>query len=472
MPVPAEDTKDPMQMPLRPGDVLAGKYRVERAIGQGGMGIVVAARHLDLDELFAVKLLSPSALSNASAVERFLREARALVRLKGEHTAKVIDVGRLESGAPYMVMELLEGTDFKRLLKTRGPLPADEAAAYLLDACEAIAEAHALGIVHRDIKPANLFLAERAVGGPCVKVLDFGISKQLAREEIDITSTGTVLGSPAYMSPEQMLRTRAADQRSDIWALGAVLYELVTGALPFDGDVVTEVVARVLNEEPELPSRVRPDLPAWVDEVVVRCLKKKPDERFQTVAELGEILQLHAASPQSRFSAGQSRQSAPESQSGDGGAMPSSGVMPSRVSSTGATWDRTAAQPARARGGPGLFAIIAGVIVALGGAAVWLLKAPSGGGDSASTPASGAIEVTAPGASDRPASTVITVEPALPEPSSKASAAPVSQPAEPTSQPAAPASASAIERPAKPAVAPKPPSAPKPRPPGKHEGIY
>jgi len=404
-----------MEAPVQPGDILASKYRVERPIGEGGMGVVVAARHLELGELFAIKFLAPDALSNAEAVERFLQEARASARLKGEHVTKVHDVGRLTTGALYMVMELLEGSDFKKLLQARGPLPADETAAYLVQACEAIAEAHALGIIHRDIKPANLFLANRPVGGPRVKVLDFGISKHRTPEGVDVTKTGATLGSPAYMSPEQMLRTRAVDPRSDIWSLGVVLYELVTGVSPFYGEAVTEVVARVLNEEPEPPSRVRADIPAWVDAVVLRCLKKKPDERFQTVLELAEALKSRSA-----------RRAGPLN-----------------------------------RGALSLAA--AGVIALAVGGTAWLIKAPSPTAPREPAPTSGA-PITAP--KDTPAmppSPAVVVEPPPPEPqvaAPSASALPASAPT------------SAAKRQAKPPATAKATAAPRALEPSKHEGIY
>ena len=212
-------TEPATQSPVAVGDVLLGKYRVERVLGQGGMGVVVAARHLELGELFAIKFLLPAALVHPQAVERFVREARASARLKGEHVAKVQDVGRTPDGLPYMILEYLAGKDLKDTVQERGPLPVQEAATYVLQACEAVAEAHGLNIVHRDIKPANLFLTRRPNGSPCVKVLDFGISKQLDPERPEqhgLTKTGMLLGSPYYMSPEQMMRTKEADPRSDI----------------------------------------------------------------------------------------------------------------------------------------------------------------------------------------------------------------------------------------------------------------
>jgi len=280
-----------MKMPIGAGEVLLGKYRVERVLGQGGMGLVVAARHVDLGELFAIKFLLPEALENPGAVERFLLEARASARLKGEHVAKVHDVGRLESGAPYMVMEHLDGNDLKAVVRSRGPLPAEEAATLMLQACEAIAEAHALGIIHRDLKPANLFLIRRPNGTPCVKVLDFGLSKQAIPDAVDLTKSGMSMGSPLYMPPEQVTRMKSADARSDVWALGVVLYELVTGKTPFTGESMMEVLSCVLQEEPVPPSRVRDGLPPELDAIVGRCLRKRPDDRFQSVEDLAMALE-------------------------------------------------------------------------------------------------------------------------------------------------------------------------------------
>ncbi|WP_437726691.1 serine/threonine-protein kinase [Sorangium sp. So ce861] len=281
-----------METPVQPGDVLLGKYTIERVLGQGGMGTVLAARHRELGELFAIKLLLPQALANTNATERFVREARAAVRLKGDHVVRVHDVGKLETGAPYMVMEHLVGSDLQQVVLDRGPLPVDEAVDYVLQACEAVAEAHAHGIVHRDLKPANLFLTRRPNGAPWVKVLDFGISKQLSPDHIDLTKSGALIGSPFYMSPEQMVRARRVDTRSDIWSMGVVLHHLVTGKLPFPAEDLTEVVAHVLQEEPIPPSQQRPGLPGEVDTVVALCLQKRPEHRFQTIDELAAALRV------------------------------------------------------------------------------------------------------------------------------------------------------------------------------------
>jgi len=223
---------------VRPGEILAGKYRVERVLGWGGMGVVVAAHHLELDQRVALKFLSPQALASAEIVARFAREARAAVRIKSEHVARVTDVGQLDNGSPFMVMEYLDGVDLSGWLAQKGPLPAEQAVDFVLQACEALAEAHALGIVHRDLKPANLFCIRRADGNLSIKVLDFGISKVTApgasSSSPDMTGTTVIVGSPFYMSPEQMFSSRGVDARTDIWSLGVVLFELLTGALRFE----------------------------------------------------------------------------------------------------------------------------------------------------------------------------------------------------------------------------------------------
>ncbi len=285
-----------MTAPVGPGDLLAGKYVVERVLGEGGMGVVVAATHQQLGQRVALKFLLAEYCQNAEAVARFLREAQAAVRIQSEHVARTIDVGTLESGAPYMVMEYLSGCDLASELATRRVLPLEEAVGFVLQACEAIAEAHALGIVHRDLKPANLFLAHRADGSPLVKVLDFGISKSSspAGAPMNLTTTQSVMGSPLYMSPEQLKSTKNVDQRTDVWALGVILYELVTGRTPFQAETVSGLIATVVSE-PAPPLRdLRPDVPAELEAVVLRCLEKDPARRIQHVGTLATALQRYA----------------------------------------------------------------------------------------------------------------------------------------------------------------------------------
>ena len=274
------------------GDVVAGKYRIERVIGTGGMGVVVSARHIRLDEQVAIKLLLPGMAERPGVIERFVREARAASKIKSDHVVRVTDVDVLPSGAPYLVMEYLEGDDLGAYLRARGSLPVEEAAGYLLETCEAIAEAHAIGVVHRDLKPANLFLARRRDGSSRVKVLDFGISKITAGGLADgvVTQAQVMMGSPFYMSPEQIRSTHAVDGRTDIWSLGVILYEMLTGRTPFTGEALDEVCAAVLHAEPARPRALRPDLPPELEAVVLRCLEKDAARRFSSVADLAAAL--------------------------------------------------------------------------------------------------------------------------------------------------------------------------------------
>jgi serine/threonine-protein kinase len=270
------------------GDVLAGKYRVDKILGIGGMGMVVAATHLELDQQVALKFMLPAALESPEASARFLREARAAGKLTSEHICRVSDVGRFDSGAPYIVMEYLEGYDLGTMLKRRGPLRVAPAVDYILQACEGLAEAHAHGIVHRDLKPDNLFLSARSDGGHVIKVLDFGISK--ATVTGIATQTGDILGSPAYMAPEQMRSTKDVDARADVWSLGAVLYQLLTGRLPFTGDSLPTLCLSVLNDDPVPPNEIRQDLPEGLTEVIYRCLAKDAEDRYADVGDLAEAL--------------------------------------------------------------------------------------------------------------------------------------------------------------------------------------
>ncbi len=271
------------------GTVLAGKYQVERVLGQGGVGCVVSAVHLQLGQRVAIKFLQPQALQVADAVERFLREARAAVRLKSEHVGRVIDVGQFDNGAPYMVMEFLEGMDLANYVMRVGPLTVSQACDFVLQACDAIAEAHQVGIVHRDLKPANLYLASRSDGAPLIKVLDFGISKAAPDDtNFSLTRTTTVMGSPGYMSPEQLRSARDCDARTDIWALGVILYELCTGRQPFGGESITELALKVAMD-PTPAMNLIPDPPGF-EAVVGKCLSKEPAHRYQNVAELAAAL--------------------------------------------------------------------------------------------------------------------------------------------------------------------------------------
>ncbi len=274
---------------IHKGSLLAGKYRVVRTIGTGGMGFVLAARHEQLDVPVAMKLLSPELLSRPNAVGRFLREARAASKLASSHVTRVLDVGTLASGEPFMVMEYLAGEDLAYHTKRTRPALGD-AIDYIVQAADAIAEAHAAGIIHRDLKPANLFLTKRHGGGALVKVLDFGVSKMVdvpgKDGDVSLTTTSTVLGSVLYMSPEQMRSSKHVDQRTDVYALGACLYELVGGAPPFVADSFAELCAKAYTERPAPLSSANPAVPPELDAVLEKALAKEPDARYQTIAEL------------------------------------------------------------------------------------------------------------------------------------------------------------------------------------------
>ncbi|MGE0870015.1 MAG: protein kinase [Kofleriaceae bacterium] len=271
---------------MRPGEVIDGKYRIEVRLGEGGMGRVLAASHLAIGSTVAIKVLKSSALSYPEVPKRFMREARAAGRLRSEHVVRVMDVGQLDSGEPYMVMEMLHGSDLATQL-ANGPIPSALAVEYIVQACEGLAEAHALGMVHRDIKPANLFVTRRSNGAPLIKLLDFGIATA-ATGDIDhgLTTTQSVIGSPSYMSPEQLRAARDVDPRSDIWSLGVTLYELLSMRQPFVAPTLTALSLMIVGD-PHPPLRhIDPALHAVLD----RCLAKNRDDRFQSVAELARAL--------------------------------------------------------------------------------------------------------------------------------------------------------------------------------------
>ncbi|HEX6276500.1 MAG TPA: serine/threonine-protein kinase [Polyangiaceae bacterium] len=373
----------------KPGEVLAEKYEVEGVLGAGGMGVVLAARHLVLGQKVAVKFLLPDvAKRQPEAVERFLREARAATQLKSEHVARVMDVATANGGAAYLVMEFLEGQDLGHVLRDSGRLPVASAVDYALQAGEALAEAHARGIIHRDLKPANLFLTRGIDGSPLVKVLDFGISKATATGERGITRTDAVMGSPGYMSPEQIISAKNVDQRSDVWGLGIVLYELVTGVPPFDGDNIATLSAQIVTETPKSVADLRPEAPRALSDVIAKCLEKDAARRFSSMAELATALEPFS-SPASSHVAGRIRRmanapaaafaptiqaSAAESRALRGralGSAPTDAAGSSGSARTDGNWERTRT-PSGSRnrvllfGGAAAFGVVALVAFAAG----------------------------------------------------------------------------------------------------------
>ena len=307
----APDPPSTSQVLLSQGDLIDGKYRVERVLGAGAMGSVVAAYHTLLDLDVAVKVLSSELLRHEKSVERFMREARAVARLKSEHVARVMDVGTLDNGQPYIVMELLEGEDLDRMLRRIGPFTAERTVDFALQALEALAHAHGAGVVHRDLKPANLFLTTSPDGREVIKVLDFGVAK-LAEPAVSgsaptspgsLTGEHAALGSPGFMSPEQVRCSRDIDERADIWGMGVLLYEVLGGHAAFDGESIGEIFGNILHTDPRPLREHRPELPEGLEAAVMRCIRRKPEERFQSVAELASAIEQYGSGAHGDYAA-------------------------------------------------------------------------------------------------------------------------------------------------------------------------
>ncbi|MBK7071711.1 MAG: serine/threonine protein kinase [Myxococcales bacterium] len=385
---------------IAPGAVVDEKYWVERVLGRGGMGVVVAATHLTLGQRVALKFLRPEAARDGELVERFLREARAAVRLRGEHVGKVVDVGTAADGLPYIVMEYLEGHDLASALGRSGPLPVATAVDYVLQACAGLVEAHAAGLVHRDLKPANLFLTRRPDGTPLVKVMDFGIAKAMGPIDAAITGSAAVMGSPGYMSPEQLRSARDVDRRADLWSLGIVLYELVCGRRPFAAQTITEL-AVMLATEP-VPALTVPT-PRGFASVVARCLEKDPARRYQSVAELAAALALFGSPGAAAVAASIGRV-----QSGPPPAAVAAGVE-ALMGATTLTRATSVRVPAGARvvGGESIvrrhrrsLAVVAGAIVVAAAAVAIVITGGGAGGSGRAAVDAGAV--TSPGGGGDP----------------------------------------------------------------------
>lgn len=277
---------------ITPGTLLGGKYLVERTLGEGGMGIVVAAKHVQLGHRVAIKMMIGDAVRNADALARFEREARAAAELSSEHVARVTDVGHFENGMPYMVMEYLEGEDLAVRIQRQGVLAVGDVIRMFIQACIGLGDAHEHGIIHRDIKPSNLFLSTRRGGRVILKVLDFGIAKaNLETSDHQLTRTSAIMGSPQYMSPEQLRDAKNVDARTDIWSLGASMYEAMTGVPAFPAETLAELHVKILMEPPTHTFDHRSEIPLELDSIVMRCLAKQPAQRFRSMQELQDVLE-------------------------------------------------------------------------------------------------------------------------------------------------------------------------------------
>jgi serine/threonine-protein kinase len=450
------------------GSVIAGKYRVDHVLGEGGMGMVVAATHLGLGTRVALKFLHAALATNPDVVERFAREARASAQLRGEHVCRVSDVGQFEDGTPYMVMELLDGQDLASVLRTHGPLPANMVCDYVLQACLAIGEAHQLGIVHRDLKPGNIFLSVRTDGTPLVKVLDFGVAKAPQEGNFSLTQTATVIGSPGYMSPEQLRSSKEADARSDIWSLGVTIYELVAGRQPWVAGSITELTLRIaMDPLPPLPPTVPPGLAT----VIETCMQKDPAARYQDISALAAALAPFASHGGHELAGGVSRVlrgSAPAFVP----AQNAFGSAPT-VASTGGT-----STPTTLRGASGVItpepgrrsrklAVMIGAAVGVGAAIVIVMLTARGGGPAdphastnapaATTPTPATTPATAPAT---PTTATTATTPTAPTSSPPATTPPATTPPA-TTPPATTPPATAVTTPAP--ATPTPPVTPDPK---------
>jgi hypothetical protein len=459
-----------------PGTIIGEKYRVERVIGRGGMGTVVEVIHAQLGTPFALKFLHHNVVGNAAMTERFFREARATAALKSEHVCRVFDMGSFE-GVPYLVMERLDGTDLSKLLRRVRRLPPHDVCDYLIQACAGIAEAHAAQIVHRDLKPGNLFLTARPDGSPLIKVLDFGIAKAPQDTDNDLTGTNAVLGSPSYMSFEQLRSSKLVDTRSDIWSLGVILFELISGRRPFIGDGVADLAVKIALE----PAPRLPDGPRELDDVIARCLAREPAQRYQSVAELAIALSPYATDAERSLALGLARAErtgrasdpafdpgAPHSAQhaavtyGPGTTMLSAGAIE--------TAPRPMLPPRSLRARIGLISTVA--LAVIGGASIGIAVVSSGGGDGAAG-TGGAVEPAKPAAPTAPAATPAAPAAVPGAPAATSDAAPAYEPTLPAgTEVAEPAGSDAVSKkppvkpsttPRKPAPAPlKPPQPPPP----------
>ncbi len=382
---------EPLSLPVA-GDVLLGKYRLERVVGQGGMGVVFEATHQTIGQKVAVKVLRPHVADAPRAGERFLREARAAGRLRSRHAVRIHDVDATGGGLPFLVLEWLEGHDLDAELEARGPLPIDDAVRFVCEAGDAVAEAHEAGIVHRDLKPSNLFLAEDRSGRSC-KVLDFGISKLPEGTDPSITSTDASLGTPLYMSPEPVRSARDVDARSDVWALGVILYELLAGRPPFMGETVTATAAAIVADTPSDLAFLRPETPAALVAIVMRCLEKDPAERFADGAALLRALGPFAGRPVERAIA-----RGADTLEDAGRAGPSAtprDAAAEKQARTASEWERSASRPpAPLRGALLALGILLVVIASAGALGLRAMRSGGANPSAASPPPAGTSALT------------------------------------------------------------------------------
>lgn len=470
--------------PVRVGETIADKYRITELLAVGGMGLVAKAQHEVLDHPVAVKFLLPG-VEAPGAATRFLREARAAAKIQSEHVVRVFDCGTMDSGVPYMVMEYLEGQSLAQVMRRERRMSIQDAVDLLMQALEGVAEAHARDIVHRDLKPSNLFL----VGEPprrTVKVLDFGISKipvgaDTPVGEEDLTHTSMILGSPKYISPEQARNSKDVDRRADIWSLGVILYQLIVGQAPFQGDTIGEIISQILLVPPTPLGKLRSDVPPLLTAAVQQCLERDPKDRYATVADLAGDLAPHGSAEATRSLErihdildveGGDRPTRPEIEEPDQWLTPSASehaqdaitAEAERSQGTVGTWEHRGAQSTGSRNWLWGLGLVAALVV--GGVGAWILRGPSASDrDPAASPeqrSSTAAPIAQAPSSSASATTTSAGRPSAPTTTPPVHSTPPSTPP----SPARPAPPAGSDPPATtpPVVAPQPPPVVQPTP--------